>query len=176
MMMHLGTLLIAFLSISAVQAAEKDCRFVSRTQLESAFTAFDASVIGLASCIEAFPELNAYYVGKFETLNETGVRRFVGNVAKIVDGTATTFVVKWESKQPLETRQMIVETQSPPNPSRPRVDVMSHYSFVKKTSDGHYLVFVTMLDPKSFDRAKPLLAASNRMLSTSGRFAASVSK
>lgn len=172
--MKLGIFLIGLLTFTAADAAVKDCQFVPREKVESIFSSFQPEVVGLANCRGAFPELNAFYVGKFQSLDDAKVRQFVSSVAKIVDGTATAAAVKWVSKQALEKRQMIVETQSPPNPSRPRADVMSHYSFITKANDGGYLVFVTSLDTESFARSKRSLEASNRLLSGNTRFAASV--
>ena len=145
-------------------AANKECGFAPRKVMSELLSNLDPAIIGLADCHEALPDTSSLVVGQFKILNETKLREFVLSHAKVADGTAHTATVTWQSRQLLDQRQMIVKTQSPPNPSRQNKDVMSHYAFVAKAKDGSFLVFVHSAMEADAKKLRPALEKLNRQL------------
>jgi hypothetical protein len=162
-------LVFSLLMIGSFAKADlKKCGYAPRAVMGDALSNLDSSIVGLADCHDLLPDTSSLVVGKFENLDETKLREFVLKHARLADGTSKSASLTWQSRQPIEKRQLIAKTQSPPNPSREHVDVMSHYAFVAKGKDGSFYVFVhTSMDQDS-QKIRPSLEKLNRNLSQAG--------
>lgn len=157
--------LVILVTGSFAQADTKKCGFASREAVGEALSKLDAAVVGLADCHEVLPETSSLVVGSFASLDEPKLREFVLKQARLADGTAKSAQITWQSRQPIEKRQLVAKTLSPSNLSREHEDVMSHYAFVAKGNDGSFYVFVHTAMEADSKQLRVSLEKLNRNLS-----------
>ncbi|RYZ60803.1 MAG: hypothetical protein EOP09_20715 [Proteobacteria bacterium] len=150
---------------SFANADLKKCGYAPRSVMGEALSNLDASIVGLADCHDLLPDTSSLVVGKFESLDESKLREFVMKHSRLADGTSKSASLTWQSRQPIEKRQLIVKTLSPVNPSRDHEDVMSHYAFVAKGTNGSFYVFVHTSMDADAKKVRPSLEKLNRSLS-----------
>lgn len=148
-------LALTFLMTTATaQAAEPPaCDFVARERMGSLLSELPIDVIGLANCAKRHPQASAFLITELRDINEGELSEFVLAFARTLDHGSDSGRVTWQSKQPLDQRQLMITTETKGS----KVQTM-HYAFVARdASTGQHYLFLHSLEARATQVIRPTL-------------------
>ena len=146
-------LLFILASVIGLSARAADCEFASRASLGPAISEMPASIIGWVNCSARAKGTNVFLVARPTALTEASLLQTVTDAAKKIDFTAESSAVTWQSKQPLEERQLMLRTVSSSGGEKL---AMIHYAFA-----SHGYVFIHSMDEAETLKIKKQLTDVN---------------
>jgi hypothetical protein len=159
-----ATLLAAVLatSVSASAAEPAACEFVARDRVGSLLSELPIDVVGLANCAKRHPQASAFVITELRDINENELSEFVLAFARTLDHGSDSGRVTWQSKQPLDQRQLMITTET-----RGSKIQTSHYAFVTRDAvTGQRYLFLHSLESRATHIIRPTLDRLHEKLVT----------
>lgn len=129
------------------------CDFVSRERLGSLLSELPLDVAGVANCSKRHPEASTFLITELGDISEGELTEFTLAFARTLDHGSDSGRMTWQSKKPLDQRQMMIVTTT-----RGSKIETSHYAFVTRDqTTGQRYLFLHSLESRATQIIRPTL-------------------
>jgi hypothetical protein len=141
------------IAISAQAAEPAACEFVARDRVGNLLSELPIDVLGLANCGKRFPAASAFLITELRNIGEAELPEFTQAFARTLDHGSDSAKVVWQSRQPLDQRQLMIVTSTKGSKIQ-----TSHYAFVTRdAATGQQYLFIHSLESRATHIIRPTL-------------------